>query len=162
MSDEPLTIAKSAYRICLSDIQRRLLTLIVQELTKEQVDAISDFNRDYNELSGSGSNNQTIHSKVLHHLITHTLISHALIINGPTNLVTPSAFNADKDQTKAKANASEPELRELYTTVHEKQRQLHAQIFDTEITPISSIKKQMHAEIFKASTTPISSTRRND
>lgn len=162
MSDEPLTIAKNAYRVCLSDIQRHLLTLIVQELTKEQVDAISDFNREYNELSGSGKNGQTIHSKVLHHLITHTLINHALILNGPTNLILPSAFNADKDQTKAKASASESELRELYTVIHEEQRQLHAQIFDTEIIPVSSIKRQMHAEIFKTKTTSISSTRRND
>ena len=162
MSDEPLTIALGAYRVCLSDLQRHLLTLIVQELTKDQIDAISEFNREYNDLSNSGSNNQTVHSKVLHHLITHTLASHALILNGPTNLTPPSAFNADKKQSTAKASASESELRELYATIHEEQRQLHAQIFDTEITPVSSIKRQMHAEIFKTKTTSISSTRRND
>ena len=133
MSNEPLTIAKDTYRICLSDIQRRLLTLIVQDLTDDQIKLISNLNRDYNELSGSGSNSQTVHSKVLHHLLTHTLISHALILNGPTNLITPDALK--------ETDLTEPELREHYAKVHELKQQIHALIFKTEITPISSTRR---------------------
>jgi hypothetical protein len=128
-----ITLASDTYKVCLSDLQRRLLTIITQELTDKQIETMSQLNRSYNELDNRGSNSQSAHSKVLHHLITHTLINHALLTKGPTNLITP-------DILSKRANLTEPELREIYTRIHELKNEVHSLIFGTEITRVSSTR----------------------